>query len=613
MGTEEETGKLEKEIFLIDKKEYKKRYRDFFGKHQDDIMAIQKMPYENKISWGSLLERNAREYPDNVAVYFEDKVLTYKEFNELVNQYANYFISLGLKKGDVVEVIMKNRLMVLVVYCANAKIGSINSMINSEQKARTLIHSVTITPCKYIVVGEECWEAYNGIRSELDLPETEKYFFIHDQGEIAVPEGFENLPELVKNSSKENPPTVADVHTMDPLAYIFTSGTTGMPKAAILLHFRTAVYGHYFGILGAEFEPSDIMYICIPFFHGTALQTCWSAAMATGAAVAVGRRFSTSRFWDEIKRYKATAFGYVGEICRYLMNQPEKPDDADNTVKKIIGNGLRPEIWKAFKKRFDIPKVVEFYGAVDGNAGLINLLNFDCTTGTTTATFAIVEYDIENETPIYDEKGFMKKVKVGDAGLLLLKSEGAYEISGYTDKKKTEAKIFRNVFKEGDVWFNTGDLMRDQGQKHAAFVDRLGDTFRWKGHNVSTTEVEELINTHDNVLLSTAYGVKIPNTDGRAGMAAILPERDFEDFDLKGLLEKFKENLPTYAIPLFLRFKSELEITPTFKFKKMTLKEEAFDLDIVNDKLFVLLPGAAEYTPLTKEIYEDIKADKVKF
>ena len=207
----------------------------------------------------------------------------------------------------------------------------------------------------------------------------------------------------------------------------------------------------------------------------------------------------------------------------------------------------------------------------------------------------------------------MKKVKVGEAGLLILKSEGAYKISGYTDKKKTESKIFRNVFKEGDMWFNTGDLMRDQGFKHAAFVDRLGDTFRWKGHNVSTTEVEELINTHDNVLLSTAYGVKIPNTDGRAGMAAIIPETTFEDFDLKGLLASFKENLPNYAIPLFLRFKSEFEITPTFKFKKMTLKEETFDLDKINDRLFVLLPGASEYAPLTKEIYEDIKNDKVKF
>jgi citronellyl-CoA synthetase len=279
----------------------------------------------------------------------------------------------------------------------------------------------------------------------------------------------------------------------------------------------------------------------------------------------------------------------------------------------VIGNGLRPEIWIDFKKRFDIPHIGEFYGSSEGNGGFANVLNFDCTVGLTTYIYAIVKYDIDEEKPFISERGFMKKVRRGEVGLLLFKSEGDNEFQGYTDKKATEEKLFRNVFKKGDAWYNTGDLMRDQGCMHAQFVDRLGDTFRWKGHNISTTQVEEVLNVFDQVLMSCVYGVKIPHTDGRAGMVVIIPSTSVEDFDLKGLSDNFRHNLPSYGIPIFLRFKSELEITHTFKLKKLKLKKEGFDFENIGDSLFVMLPGESEYTPLTKEIYENIQNQKYNF
>ena len=614
MEIQQEVEKTEKEEqYLIDKKEHKKRSKAFFTKYSEIAMKIQKLPFENKISWGSLLEERVLQYSDRPFVLFEDNMLTYKEFNEEVNRYANYFISIGLKKGDIVEILMKNRTEVLIIYTASAKIGAISSMINNQLRKKTLAYCINLTPGKFVVVGEQCYDLFNDVRSELNLTEEQKLFFVPDQGDIPIPEGFENLPNLVKDSSINNPPTVAEVQTMDPIAYIFTSGTTGLPKAAILLHFRTAVYGFYFGVFAAEFTPEDRIYICLPFFHGTALETGWSAALATGGSVVVARKFSVSRFWDDIHKYKATAFSYVGELCRYLINQPPRPDDAKNTVKTVIGNGLRPEIWMDFKTRFDIPKIVEFYGASEGNAGFCNTLNFDYTVGSTIAQYAVVEYDIENDNPIRDERGRMKKVKLGETGLLLILSHGAYTFTGYTDKKASETKLYHNVIREGDAYFNTGDLMRDIGCGHLQFVDRLGDTFRWKGHNVSTTEVEEVLSVHDDVSLSCVYGIKVPLTDGRAGMAAIVSNSNVEDFDLKRLADIFRQNLAPYAVPIFLRFKSELSVTPTFKFKKVKLKEESFDLKNVDDPLYIMLPGASEYQPLTIEIYENILNQKYKF
>jgi citronellyl-CoA synthetase len=288
-------------------------------------------------------------------------------------------------------------------------------------------------------------------------------------------------------------------------------------------------------------------------------------------------------------------------------------NDKDNSVRAIIGNGLRPEIWNDFKQRFDIPLVGEFYGSSEGNIGFINLLNFDCSVGYSFGTFALVEYDVEEDKPIRDEKGFMKKVGKGEVGLLLGESEGPNKFAGYTDKKATETKLFRNVFKEGDEWFNTGDLMRDQGCNHAQFVDRLGDTFRWKGHNVSTTEVEEILNIFDQVSMSSVYGVKIPNTDGRAGMAAIVSESDVNEFDFKKLITVLNQNLAPYAIPLFIRLKSDLATTHSLKFKKIKLKKESFDIESIDDPLYIKLPDKSEYIPLTKEIYEDIHNQKYDF
>jgi citronellyl-CoA synthetase len=607
-----ETSK-QSEPLIIDGQEFGKRFQEWTKKHAKLIQELGQITAENKTSWGSLLERNAEQFTNNPAIKFEDKVLTYKEFNEKVNQYVNYFISLGLKKGDVVKVLIKNRIEFLLVYTANAKIGAISSLINTDLRKKTLVYSLNLTPGKILLVGEECFDTFNENKSDINLSDAKKLCFVPDSGEMSLPEGFTDLPEAVLNLPVDNPSTTKEITPQDVIAYIFTSGTTGLPKAALLTHGRVTLTGYVFGTMIASFTQNDTIYISLPFFHGTALMTGWPCAFVNGGALAIARKFSVSHFWDDVRRHNATCFSYVGEICRYLMNQPPKPDDADNPVRAVIGNGLRPDIWLDFKKRFDIPYIGEFYGSSEGNGAFVNVLNFDCTCGYSTGGYAIVRYDHEEEKFIRNTRGFMRKVRTGEVGLLLFESTEASKFRGYTDEKATEAKLFRNVFKEGDVWFNTGDLMRDQGCNHAQFVDRLGDTFRWKGHNVSTTEIEQVLNTFDQISMSCVYGVKIPATDGRAGMTAIVSTSGVNDFDFKKLLKLFTDNLAPYAIPVFLRFKSGLSTTQTFKFKKVDLKNEGFNLRNIEDPLFVMLPSESEYTSLTKDLYKKIENQEYKF
>ncbi|MFW9822988.1 MAG: long-chain-acyl-CoA synthetase [Candidatus Thorarchaeota archaeon] len=598
---------------LIDVNEFNKRLQEWGKNHAQLLLKIAQMAADRNFSWGYFLEEIATKYPANPAIKFEDEMLTYKEFNKTVNRYAHYFLSLGLKKGDVAKVLVKNRIELLLVYSANAKIGVISSLINTDLRKKTLVYSLNLTPGKIIIVGEECYETFEDIKSEINLSDAIQICFIRDSSEMDLPEGFINLPEAVLSLPTDNPQTTKSIIPQDVIAYIFTSGTTGLPKAALLTHARVTLGGYVFGTMIAKLTSDDTIYISLPFFHGTALMTGWPSALVNGAALAIARKFSASHFWEDIRKHNATCFSYVGEICRYLMNQPPKPDDSENPVKAVIGNGLRPDIWFDFKKRFDIPYIGEFYGSSEGNGAFANVLNFDCTCGYSTGGYAIVKYDHEEDKPIRNSNGFMEKVNPGEVGLLLFESTETATFRGYTDEKATEAKLIRNVLQEGDVWFNTGDIMRDQGCNHAQFVDRLGDTFRWKGHNVSTTEVEEVLNIFDQISMSCVYGVKIPFTDGRAGMASVVSSLNVNNFDFTKLLKLFTDNLAPYAIPIFLRFKSGLSTTQTYKFKKLNLKNEGFDIQNIDDSIFVMLPDESEYQLMTKEIYEKILNQEYNF
>jgi fatty-acyl-CoA synthase len=430
----------------------------------------------------------------------------------------------------------------------------------------------------------------------------------------------DEFKRLAETAPTANPATTAAVLAKDKAFYIFTSGTTGMPKASVMTHYRWLRALAGFGGLGMRLTSNDTLYCCLPLYHNNALTVALSAVLNSGATLALGKSFSASKFWDEVIQYDATAFVYIGEICAYLLNQPPKDTDRKNKVRVIAGNGLRPSIWDEFTERFGIDRVCEFYAASEGNTAFVNVLNLAKTTGICPTPVAFVEYDGDTGEPVRDEKGRVRKVRNGEPGLLLSKVSNFQPFDGYTDKKESEKKLVRNAFRDGDVWFNTGDLMRSQGFGHAAFTDRLGDTFRWKGENVATTEVEAALSADPQVEEATVFGVEVPGTSGRAGMAAI-QFREGEEFDGKGLAKEAYERLPGYAVPLFVRVVKELAHTSTFKSQKVDLRKQGYgagsnedgegedDVEI-DDPIYVLSGKDEGYVEFYDEYPDEVKAGK---
>ncbi len=568
------------------------------------------------VGLGVCIEEAVKKNPNGNALIYQDTYVTYSEYNAWANRIAHYLLKKGIKKGDTVAILIENRPELFACVAACAKIGAINALINTSLRGKVLTHSINLVAPKLAIVGEELVEAFDEVKADLVVAE-EGYYFLADQDTLkdpgTAPKGWKNLSTEIHGFSESNLPETQQVFSEDPCFYIYTSGTTGLPKAVIFNHGRFMKAYGAFGYGALQLNTTDRIYVTLPFYHATAMAVCWGSALAGKSGLIIARKFSASRFWDDVRRYDATAFGYVGELCRYLMGQPDMPNDLDNQIRVVVGNGLRPGIWKAFKERFGIERVMELYASSEGNIGFTNVLNFDNTVGMSPFPYAIVEYDKEAEAPIRGKNGFMRKVKKGGAGLLVGEITEKTPFHGYTDPKKTEECILRDVFKKGDAWFNTGDMMRDLGFKHAQFVDRLGDTFRWKGENVSTTEVEHIVDSCTHVSETVVYGVEIPETNGRAGMASIRLDCEESEFDFKSLLELLQQELPAYAVPVFIRLTEGVDTTGTFKHKKAPLKDAGFDLAKQSNPVYVWLPKADSYVPLTADIQKDIETGEYRY
>ena len=562
------------------------------------------------VGLGLCVEQAQQNNPNGLALMAGDISLTYSEFNAWCNRLSHFLLTTGLVKGDTVAVMIENRAELLVAVTACAKIGVVAALINTAQKGKVLTHSINLVSPKAVILGEELIGAYEEVNHELVIPQDQRYFLadahtLEHAG--TAPTGWHNLALKIETQSSDNLTNSQHVYVDDALFYIYTSGTTGMPKAVIFNHGRFMKAYGAFGFGAVKLKPQDRLYVTLPFYHATAMAVCWGSVLAGNATLIMRRKFSASQFWEDVKKYQATAFGYVGELCRYLLDQPKKDSDALNGIRVMVGNGLRASIWHEFQSRFQVNSVLELYASSEGNIGFTNFLNFKNTVGLSPFPYAIVKYDKENECPEKDKKGRLIKVKKGEVGLLIGKITDKTPFHGYTDASKTEKSILRNAFKKDDAWFDTGDLMRPLGFRHAQFVDRLGDTFRWKGENVSTTEVELIVDGVANISETVVYGVEIPNTNGRAGMASIRLDCEESQFDFKGLLASLKSSLPLYAVPIFLRISEEVDTTGTFKHKKAPLKEKGFDLNKHKQPIYVWLPKSQEYVPLCKELQGKIE------
>jgi len=569
--------------------------------------------------FGARVESTAAKFADNTAVIFEGQTRSWRELNEHANRYAASFRGLGLLRGDTVSLIMENRIEYLAIIIALNKLGVTTALINTNLTGRPLVHCISITDSKLCIFGEERTQAIHDVMSEADLSGIREYLFVPDSGSQACPKWARDLDEDAADEDIENPPETGESAVDDIALYIFTSGTTGLPKAAVLSNRRyliSATMSHMGGLICNE---HDRIYLCLPLYHATGLFLGAGAAFCSGASLFLRRRFSASSFLDEVREHGATCFIYIGELCRYLLNTAEKDNDFNNPLGAMMGNGLRPDVWYEFKKRFGVQRIAEFYGSSEGNLGFMNIFNKDCTVGTTSIPHALIQYDVDADEIIRNASGHCVRVEKGKPGLMLGKITALSAFEGYTSREATESKILRDVFKKGDAWFNTGDLMKTvdvgftMGLPHYQFVDRVGDTFRWKSENVSTNEVGEIINVHPQLAMCNVYGVEVPKADGRAGMAAILLLDNAQALDVDSLSRHIHQELPSYARPVFLRIQAEMDTTGTFKMVKGELRKEAYDLDLVDDPVYVLKPGSSHYALLDRAFLKKIKAGKAGF
>ena len=563
-------------------------------------------------------EKTVEEFGNNNFIFFEDESWSYSETNKAANSLANKLIEDGVTHSDRVVLFMENRPDFIISILALNKIGAIGVLINTSLTGKPLIHCINSSDSKKCIVGAELATSLEAVLDEINIMDKEDIYWVEDGDRFICPEWALSLKPLLDDSKDENLAITNMVTAKDTAFYIFTSGTTGVPKAALFPNSKIIAASINISKGGYRINDSDCMYNCLPLYHSTGLMLGLCACVQVGAATFIRRKFSASAFWKEAKQFNTTAFVYVGELCRYLSFQDPSEEEKDNPISSMVGNGLRPDLWDCFRNRFNVERIIEIYGASEGNALFMNLLNKDETIGMTNARVALFEYDVAEDKLVRDTESKFIEVDEGQPGLLLVEIGPDAIYNGYTDKKASEEKVISNVFEEGDRWFNTGDLVKTMnvgfslGRTHYQFVDRVGDTFRWKSENVSTNEVAEILNAFDQVNMANVFGVKVPQSEGRAGMVAF--NCNLDDFKWDEFAEFVSIKLPSYAQPVFVRIIEELETTGTFKLKKNDLREEAYHLDKVKgDKVFIKKPGENIYSLLDEDYYNIIQDGEAGF
>ncbi len=558
-----------------------------------------------------VLEREASRAPDRPAILFEGRAITYAEWESAANAVARWALALGIRRGDVIALLMENRPEFLFVWAGLAKIGAATALLNSSQSGKSLAHGIATSGARHIIVGAELGAAYRNTLAHLTEP---PYAWSLGGRVLGTRELDEFLTTKVAPVGRE---ARRGLSGADTCFYVFTSGTTGLPKAARISHARVAMMMNAFSAL-ARANAKSRMYIPLPLYHTSGGICAVGAVLTVGGTIILRRKFSVHAFWDDCVRYGATHFIYIGELCRYLLNAPAHPQERMHRLQGAIGNGLRPDIWTDFQTRFAIPDIVEFYGATEGN---VSLFNFDGKPGAVGRIprwmksflhMRLVAFDDAAGEPARNARGRCRECRPGEIGEAIGRiSETATRarFEGYTEQSDTQRKILRDVFKTGDAWFRTGDLLRQDEAGYFYFVDRVGDTFRWKGENVATSEVSEALSHVPGVREANVYGVAIPGLEGRAGMAALTVDGEL---DLDRLADALVAALAPFARPVFLRVKDELEATATFKHKKTDLVREGFDPAAISDPLYFHDPEAGRFVPLSEERYRAIVGGKVR-
>jgi len=563
----------------------------------------------------TVIDELAARHGDAPALLSDGERLTYRGLVERSNRYARWALDHGIARGDVVCLLMPNRPEYLAIWLGITRVGGIVSLVNTNLAGRSLAHCVNLAAPRHLIAAAPLIEQLMTAAPDFLGAPT---IWVHG----ADSDDFPRIDHQIEQYAGEGLQTTErrTVTVDDRALYIYTSGTTGLPKAAIVSHARLMQWSHWFaGLMDAG--SSDRMYNCLPMYHSVGGVLAIGAVLVGGGSVVIAEKFSARRFWSEIVRWDCTLFQYIGELCRYLLTAEPDPYDQAHRIRMCCGNGLRPDVWDAFKSRFRIPQILEFYAATEGNVSLVNVEGKPGAVGRIPVFLAhrfpaaLVKHDVEAGEPVRNEQGFCIRCAPNEVGEAIGKvpidrSNVGSRFEGYTSTEDSERKILRNVFEPGDAWFRTGDLMRKDEQGFFYFVDRIGDTFRWKGENVATSEVSETICAFPGIKEANVYGVAIPGADGRAGMATIVA--DDRRLDLAAFRTHLVDRLPDYARPVFLRVRDELEVTGTFKHTKGALVREGYDPAVVGDPIYLNDRERQAFVPLDQSLYDRIQIGQVR-
>ncbi|XP_063170210.1 long-chain fatty acid transport protein 2 [Candoia aspera] len=559
--------------------------------------------------------RRARRAPQKPLLLFQDEVYTYQQVERRSNQVARALREhAGLRQGDRVALYLGNQPAYLWVWLGCAKLGCSLACLNCQIRGPSLVHSFQASGATVLLADPDLKAAIEDILPTLKQENVLVYFL----SRTSDTEGVASFLDKMEAASDEAVPESwrSNITSKSPALYIYTSGTTGLPKAAVITHQRILLACGLIIISGVTSE--DIVYTTLPLYHSSALLLGLHGCIVQGATLVLRSKFSASQFWDDCRKYKVTVIQYIGEVLRYLCHVPKKDNDQNHTVRLAVGNGLRADVWREFIRRFGDMRIFEFYAATEANVGFVNYTGKIGAVGRLNyfhkkvIHYNLIKYDVEKDEPVRDENGYCIKVPKGEVGLLVCKITQLAPFSGYAGSKSlTEKKKLQDVFQKDDVYFNSGDLLMIDRDNFIYFHDRVGDTFRWKGENVATTEVADILGLINFIQEVNVYGVSVPDHEGRIGMASIRLA-DGCEFHGEILYKHVADYLPLYARPYFVRIQDAIEITGTFKYRKVQLAQEGFNPAVVKDTLYFLDDKQKTYVPLTEDIYNSICSNQWK-
>ncbi|KAF7658738.1 hypothetical protein LDENG_00008370 [Lucifuga dentata] len=582
------------------------------------LLGIRMVKYKKLKPFYSILDHflhAAKRHPGKIFVHFEDRTFSYGQMDKESNKVARALqAEAQLKEGDAVALFLPNEPSVIWTWLGLAKLGCPAALLNFNIRSKSLLHCFSCCGAKVLITSPELQDAVEEVWPALAAQDISVYVL----SETSSIQGIKPLSDKISQASDQPLPRSlrANVNIKSTALYIYTSGTTGLPKAAVIIHEKMWGASFIQAVTGVTAE--DIFYVNLPLYHSAGFLLGIVGGIERGLTIVLRRKFSASQFWDDCRKYNVTVMQYIGETMRYLCNTPKKDSDRDHRVRIAIGNGVRTDIWSEFLNRFGNIKVQELYAATEGNIGFINYTSKIGVVGRLNFLHNIffphvlIKFDIAKEEPVRNSEGLCIKAARGETGLLVGKITKRTPFVGYAgNHQQTEKKRLRDVLKKGDLYFNTGDLLRFDQENFVYFQDRVGDTFRWKGENVATSEVADILTMANCILEANVYGVKVDGYEGRIGMAAVTLNKG-EDFDCSDTYKQVVTFLPSYARPLFIRIQPCLELTGTFKMKKVKLVEEGFHPDRITDPLYFLDPEKKTYVPLTEEIYKAIASMEIK-